>query len=232
MNTTILVAEDDIDISNLLTRILTSAGYTVRQAFSGTEARMCLEQYHYDLMLMDLMLPGITGEALLDGLRRQGNTMPVIVISAKISVEDRIGLLKAGADDYITKPFDVGEVFARVEAQLRRCQTFSKADESNKPLTAGPLTLNPQSAQVTLKDTPVALTAREFKILHLLMAHPRQVFTREQLFNHVWEDEFLGEDNTINVHISNLRRKLAAIDPNTTYIKTVWGIGFKLDDSL
>ena len=189
---------------------------------------MCLEQYQYDLVLLDLMLPGVTGEELVAQIRRS-STVPIIIISAKASVADRIDLLKLGADDFICKPFDVGEVLARVEAQLRRAVAFSEAGRSPDLLTKGDLVLDAESMEVRLKNQPVSLTLREFKILHLLMSHPKKVFTRENLFTQVWEDEFLGEDNTVNVHISNIRSKLAKIDPDTSYIKTVWGIGFKLE---
>ena len=224
----ILIVEDDADINSLLEKLLTNAGSHVRPAFSGSEGKMCLEQYQYDLVLLDLMLPGVTGEALVAQIRRS-STVPIIIISAKASVADRIDLLKLGADDFICKPFDVGEVLARVEAQLRRAVAFSEAGGSVKILTSGDLVLDADSMEVRLKDQPVSLTVREFKILHLLMSHPKKVFTRENLFTQVWEDAFLGEDNTVNVHICNIRSKLAKIDPDTSYIKTVWGIGFKME---
>ncbi|ALU15303.1 response regulator transcription factor [Eubacterium maltosivorans] len=224
----ILIVEDDPDINGLLEKLLTRAGYHARPAFSGSEGKMCLEQYQYDLVLLDLMLPGVTGEELVAQIRRS-STVPIIIISAKASVADRIDLLKLGADDFICKPFDVGEVLARVEAQLRRAVAFSEAGRSPDLLTKGDLVLDAESMEVRLKNQPVSLTLREFKILHLLMSHPKKVFTRENLFTQVWEDEFLGEDNTVNVHISNIRSKLAKIDPDTSYIKTVWGIGFKLE---
>lgn len=224
----ILIVEDDPDINGLLEKLLTRAGYHARPAFSGSEGKMCLEQYQYDLVLLDLMLPGATGEELVAQIRRS-STVPIIIISAKASVADRIDLLKLGADDFICKPFDVGEMLARVEAQLRRAVAFSEAGRSPDLLTKGDLILDAESMEVRLKNQPVSLTLREFKILHLLMSHPKKVFTRENLFTQVWEDEFLGEDNTVNVHISNIRSKLAKIDPDTSYIKTVWGIGFKLE---
>ena len=217
----ILIVEDDADINSLLEKLLTKAGHHVRPAFSGSEGKMCLEQYQYDLVLLDLMLPGVTGEALVTQIRRS-STVPIIIISAKASVADRIDLLKLGADDFICKPFDVGEVLAAV--------AFSEAGGSVKILTNGDLVLDADSMEVHLKDQPVSLTVREFKILHLLMSHPKKVFTRENLFTQVWEDAFLGEDNTVNVHISNIRSKLAKIDPGTSYIKTVWGIGFKMEN--
>ncbi|WP_195267178.1 response regulator transcription factor [Eubacterium sp. 1001713B170207_170306_E7] len=226
----ILIVEDDADINSLLEKLLTGAGYHVRAAFSGSEGKMCLEQYQYDLVLLDLMLPGVTGEALVAQIRRS-STVPIIIVSAKASVADRIDLLKLGADDFICKPFDLGEVLARVEAQLRRTKAFSEDGGRPGVLACGALVLDPDSMEVRLKDQPVSLTVREFKILHLLMSHPKKVFTRENLFTQVWEDAFLGEDNTVNVHISNIRSKLAKIDPDASYIKTVWGIGFKMESS-
>lgn len=227
-NLTILIIEDDPDINALLQKLLTGADYKVRPAFSGSEGKMCFDQYTYDLVLLDLMLPGFTGEELVAHIRKS-STLPIIIISAKASVADRIDLLKLGADDFICKPFDVGEVLARVESQLRRTKSFSFTDKDQSLLSMGALTLSPDSIEVTLKGQSLSLTAREFKILHLLMAHPQKVFTRENLFTQIWEDEFLGEDNTVNVHISNIRGKLSKIDPDTSYIKTVWGIGFKME---
>lgn len=227
-NLTILIVEDDPDINTLLQKLLSGAGYKVRPAFSGSEGKMCFDQYEYDLILLDLMLPGFTGEELVSYIRKS-STLPIIIISAKASVSDRIDLLKLGADDFICKPFDLGEVLARVEAQLRRTKAFSHPAEAQSILSYGELTLNPESIEVTLKGQSISLTAREFKILHLLMAHPQKVFTRENLFTQVWEDAFLGEDNTVNVHISNIRGKLSKIDPDTSYIKTIWGIGFKME---
>jgi len=228
----ILVVEDDNSINELLCTILSKEGYQVTSAFSGTEAKLRLEQGEYDLLLLDLMLPGITGEELL-GMLRKDKTIPVIVISAKTAMEDRIGVLKGGADDFISKPFDVEEVLARVQAQLRRYKEFSpKADgeEDYAVLKYKDLILDPETVTVTVAGNPVQLTAREFKILQLLMSYPKKVFTKENLFTHVWNEEFFGGDNTVNVHISNLRAKLAKFHEGEEYIKTVWGIGFKMAD--
>lgn len=227
----ILVVEDDNSINELLCTILKKEGYRVTSAFSGTEAKLRLEQGEYDLLLLDLMLPGITGEELLSVLRRE-KTIPVIVISAKTAMEDRIGVLKGGADDFISKPFDVGEVLARVQAQLRRYREFSAKEtgEEHAILKYKDLVLDPETVTVTVAGHPVQLTAREFKILQLLMSYPKKVFTKENLFTHVWNEEFFGGDNTVNVHISNLRAKLAKYHEGEEYIKTVWGIGFKMAD--
>ena len=225
----ILVVEDDQDINNLLCRILTGAGYDCRPAYSGSEAALWAQQYDYDLVLLDLMLPGLTGEEFIAQLRRR-KTMPIIVLSAKAGLEDRVNVLRLGADDFIPKPFDNAEVLARVEAQLRRYRQFSSpAGGGKNVLTWGDLTLDKDSITVTAAGKDVAVTAREFEILALLMSYPKKVFTREQLYEQVWGGEYFGDDNTVNVHISNLRAKLAKASP-TEYIKTVWGIGFKMNE--
>lgn len=228
----ILVVEDDNSINDLLCTILKKEGYQVTSAYSGTEAKLRLEQGEYDLLLLDLMLPGITGEELLDTLRKD-KTIPVIVISAKTAMGDRVSVLKGGADDFISKPFDVEEVLARVQAQLRRYKEFTaraKGEEERPILRYKDLVLDPETVTVTVSGNPVQLTAREFKILQLLMSYPKKVFTKENLFTHVWNEEFFGGDNTVNVHISNLRAKLAKYHEGEEYIKTVWGIGFKMAD--
>ncbi len=224
----ILVVEDDPDINRLLCKILTDGGYDCRPAFSGSEAVLWAQQYNYDLVLLDLMLPGLTGEEFIAQMR-QKKTMPIIVLSAKAGVESRVNVLKLGADDFIPKPFDNSEVLARVEAQLRRYRQFSGGGGEKQVLTCGDLVLDRESVTVTAGGKPVALTAREFDILALLMSHPKKVFTREQLYEQVWGGEYFGDDNTVNVHISNLRSKLAKVSGGE-YIKTVWGIGFKMNE--
>ena len=223
----ILVVEDDPDINRLLCRILTDGGYDVRPAFSGSEAVLWAEQYEYDLVLLDLMLPGLTGEEFIAQMRKK-KTMPILVLSAKAGLEDRVNVLRLGADDFIPKPFDNAEVLARVEAQLRRYKQFSGGGGS-AVLTHGDLTLDRESVTVTAAGKPVTVTAREFDILTLLMEHPKKVFTREQLYEQVWGGEYMGDDNTVNVHISNLRSKLGKVS-DREYIKTVWGIGFKMNE--
>ena len=226
-DTHILVVEDDPDINNLLAKIVTNAGYDCRQAFSGSEAAMLCDQYRYDLILLDLMLPGLTGEELIARLRK-GKTMPIIVLSAKAGLEDRINVLGLGADDFIPKPFNNAEVLARVDAQLRRYRKFSGPAAGGK-LVRGDLVLDREGVTVTAAGQNVPLTAREFEILALLMEHPKKVFTREQIYEQVWGEEYMGDDNTVNVHISNLRSKLAKASERE-YVKTVWGIGFKLGE--
>ena len=223
----ILVVEDDPDINRLLCRILTDGGYDVRPAFSGSEAVLWAEQYEYDLVLLDLMLPGLTGEEFIAQMRRK-KTMPILVLSAKAGLEDRVNVLRLGADDFISKPFDNAEVLARVEAQLRRYRQFSAPAEAGEVLRLGDLVLDREAVRVTAGGKDVALTAREFEILALLLSHPKKVYTREQLYENVWGGEYMGDDNTVNVHISNLRSKLSKVS-DQEYIKTVWGIGFKMN---
>lgn len=226
-NLKILIVEDDVDINGLLCNILFKNGYEVRGAFSGSEALMCMEQFNYDLILVDLMLPGISGEDIISEIRKN-KTMPIIVISAKTSQEDKINVLGIGADDFISKPFDINEVLARVEAQLRRYKKFSKMEDINKVrLEYNNLVLDKESKQVFINGYEVSLTMREFLILELLMSNPNKVFTKANIFESVWKNKFLGDDNTVNVHVSNLRAKLSKVDKDAEYIKTVWGIGFK-----
>ena len=224
----ILVVEDDADINRLLCRVLTGAGYDARPAYSGSEALLWAEKYDYDLVLLDLMLPGLTGEELIPRLR-ESSTMPILVLSAKPAVEDRVNVLRLGADDFIPKPFDHDEVLARVEAQLRRSRTFSAPGQARRVLRLDDLELDRDAVSVTAGGKPVTLTAREFEILSLLMSSPHKVFTRAQIYERVWGEDFFGDDNTVNVHISNLRSKLARVS-SREYIKTVWGIGFKMNE--
>lgn len=227
-NNNILVVEDDWDINGLLCKILSQHGYNVRSAYSGSEAKMCIEQFDYDLILLDLMLPGISGEELISDIRKE-KLMPIIVISAKTSSQDKISVLKMGADDFISKPFDINEVLARVEAQLRRYIEFSGNISSNK-LSYKNLVLDTDSKQVFVNEKEINLTVREFNILELLLKNQNKVFTRANLFESVWNDQFMGDDNTVNVHISNLRAKISKADKDNEYIHTVWGIGFKLKE--
>ena len=228
MGNSIIVVEDDIDINNLLYNILQKNGYNVKQAYSGTEAKMYINMYNYDLILLDLMLPGENGENLIDEIRKD-KFMPIIVISAKTNQEDKINVLKLGADDFISKPFDINEVNARVEAQLRRYNKFSISKENKSKIKHKNITLDRESRQVFIFNQEVSLTLREFSIVELLITNKNKVFTRENLFESIWQNEFLGDYNTVNVHMSNLRSKLAKLDKEE-YIQTVWGIGFKLKE--
>lgn len=222
----ILVIEDEPDINRLLAKILNNADYQVTSAYSGTEAKLLLEKESPDLILLDLMLPGISGEELLNMLRKEKySNIPAIVISAKNSLDNKVSLLKGGADDYITKPFEPEEVLARVQALLRRSGRDALADVI---LVHKKMKLNPSSRKVTVDNTELPLTAHEFDILLLLMQNPQKVYSRENLYELVWHGGYYGENNTVNVHVSNIRKKIKEILPEEEYIQTVYGIGFKL----
>ena len=225
MAISVLIVEDDNNIAELLQMYLEKEGYAVTIAPDGGQGVSKFRAIKPDLVLLDLMLPGLTGEEFITRIRR-GRTMPIIVLSAKAGLEDKVNVLRLGADDFIPKPFDNLEVLARVEAQLRRVQKFSAPPE-RRQFVCGDLVLDREEFSVTAGGEPVVLTAREFEILALLMEYPKRVFTREQIYQHVWGEEYFGDDNTVNVHISNLRAKLGRVS-DREYIKTVWGIGFKM----
>lgn len=241
----ILVAEDDTDINNLIRTLLHSQGYKTAQAFSGTEAKLRLDMEHFDLLILDLMLPGMAGEELLLELRRENREeLSVLVLSAKAALSDKVKLLTCGADDYMTKPFEPEELLARVFACLRRNgrrgdrgSVSSNNKESgedcrekaeNEGLSYKNLRLLPEARKVTVKGEEIRLTRYEYEILNILIQTPEKVYSRETLYEMVWQGGYYGEDNTVNVHVSNLRKKLAAKDAKEEYIKTVWGIGFKM----
>lgn len=223
----ILIVEDDEDINRLLCKILERAGYQATSAFSGTEARLILSMNSFQLILMDLMLPGMSGEDLLPEVVEKYGT-PVIVISAKSTLEDKVKLLRLGADDYISKPFEREEVLARVEAILRRSRGAAEVIPQEQEYRCKKLLLKVMSREVFVDGNPITLTAHEFDILYTLLLHPDRVYSKDQLYQEIWKTGYYGEDNTINVHISNIRKKIKEFDDDS-YIKTVWGIGFKLD---
>lgn len=229
----ILVVEDDVDINKLITTILTKNGYHVTSAYSGSEAKLRITMEEFDLLILDLMLPGMTGEEVIQKAR-ETKKMPIIVISAKVALEERVHALNIGADDYITKPFLMEDMLARVNSHLRRYKEFSqpdkKASESVEVDTyqVKNLTLNESSREAFVHGQPVSFTAHEFDILLLLITNPNKVYSRESLYESIWKNGYYGEDNTVNVHISNIRKKLDSMDKGEEYIKTVWGIGFKI----
>lgn len=228
-NINVLIVEDDVDINNLLSSIMQRNGYHTRSAFSGSEARMYLEMYDYQMVLLDLMIPAVTGEELIETIR-QVKIMPIIVISAKNTSETKVDVLKLGADDFISKPFDVDEVLARVESQLRRYMVFSNININQKELLNKDIRMDFENHRIFVNETEIILTSKEFSILELFLRYPNKVFTKSNLFENIWNDRFIGDDNTINVHISNIRSKIAAVSPDKEYIQTVWGIGFKMQE--
>lgn len=225
----ILIVEDDEDINRILRRYLERGGFEVVSAFSGTEAKLQLSINQFYLIILDLMIPGISGEELIREIRKKLD-VPILVLSAKSSLNDKVSALKDGADDYLTKPFEREEVLARVCALLRRSQKFQPMKQEDADFTLKQLAVKPSSREVWVKGNSIALTAYEFDILLLLIKHPDMVYTKEQLYQEIWKNGYYGEDNTINVHVSNIRKKIKEFDEDS-YIKTVWGIGFKMDNS-
>lgn len=225
--TNILIVEDDNQINNMLALLLTKNGYNVRQAYSGTEAKLYLEQTDFHLVLLDLMIPGINGEQLLLDIRKT-KQVPIIVLTAKLDRQLKLDLLRAGADDYITKPFDLEEVSARVYSNIRRYMEFTNSGNISERLTYKDILMDKDTKEVYVNSNDVILTAREFSILELLLTHPKKVFTKANLYESIWGDEYLGDDNTVNVHMSNLRNKLTKANPKEDYIETIWGMGYKL----
>ncbi|WP_434297250.1 response regulator transcription factor [Clostridium sporogenes] len=226
-NINVLVVEDDNDINSMLAKLIKKSHYNVIQAYSGTEAMLHIKNTEFDLVLLDLALPGITGEELLQNIRKT-KEMPVIVISAKVDKKDKVHLLNLGADDYITKPFDIEELSARVYSNLRRYMKFNNNNESKQNLVYKDIIINKDTKEVFVNDKEVALTVKEFRMLELLLSHPKKIFSKANLFESVWGEEYLGDDNTVNVHMSNLRNKLQRANPEEEYIETIWGMGYKL----
>ena len=219
----ILIVEDDTDINNLLFTALEKQGYTATQAFSGTEAKMLLKMESFALVLLDLMLPGVPGEEVLKFIREQGNSS-VIILTAKDTLDDKVNLLIAGADDYITKPFEIQEVLARVQVQLRH----GVQEGNGNVLSYKQMVLDREKFQIGVEGKPLEkITKQEFSILELLLKHPKQVFSKEDIFEYAWEVPYMGETKTLDVHISNIRKKVKEVTKEE-YIETVWGIGYRL----
>ncbi len=225
MHGKILIVEDNKEISDLLKGFLTQNGYEIITASEGNTASALLKKQEFDIVLMDLMLPYISGEQLIKEFRAYSDK-PVIVLSAKSMIETRLEMLRTGADDFILKPFDLNEVLVRIQVVMRRAGIVSKEDSV---LSCGSLKFNVTENTVTCNDNPVTLTSKEMQILKLFLSHPKKVFTKANLYEAVWNDIYYYEDNTINVHVSNLRSKLKKA-AGEDFIETVWGIGYRLKE--
>jgi len=217
----ILIVEDDTSIHNILEELLKNANYEVYNAYSGTEALLLLEKEKYDLILLDLMLPAMSGEELI---KRVDDT-PIIVLSAKISSDDKVNCLKSGANDYITKPFDTKELLARIEVQLR---SKNKLD-TKETLKYKELELLNDSHTLLISNEKVNLTKTEYAILKQLLLNPHQVISKNRLLDLINTDTEDCDENSLRVHISNLRKKIRKFTENE-YIESIWGIGFKMSE--
>lgn len=217
----LLIIEDDVNINEMLQEAFGKKGYEVVSAYSGTEGILRIEKETYQMVILDLMLPGMDGQQVLKNIREKSN-VPVIVLSAKDELDTKVDLLMSGASDYITKPFELKELEARVLVQLRNA-----AGKNEVFLEYRDLRIDREGKKVILCGKPLSLTAQEYRILELLLKHPQKVFTKNEIYEYAWEEYYMGEDKTINVHISNIRQKMKKITQEE-YIETVWGMGFKL----
>lgn len=215
----ILVVDDDIHIGNMLEEILTKEGYGVTRAYSGTETLLLLSQIRPDLILLDLMLPGLSGEEVLP--KTKG--IPVIVLSAKTDIDNKVSVLLDGAADYVTKPFHTKELLARIQVQLRA----KPSDAAGAALTFSKLTLDPNRRQVSVAGQEVRLTRTEYAILKILMENASQVVTKSQLLDALFYETPDCTESSLKMHVSNLRKKLREVN-ETDYIESVWGIGFTM----
>lgn len=220
----ILIIEDDSGINQMIADTLSKNEFDCTSAYSGTEGLMCIKQDNYDLILLDLMLPGKSGECVLKELREFTKTS-VIIISAKDELDNKVDLLMNGAEDYITKPFQMKELIARIYVQLRK----SGVSLDDSRISYKNLVLDKASYTAELCGHKIPLTHQEFNIMELIFGNPKKVFSKKEIFNYAWDEYYEGEDKTINVHISNIRIKLKTIT-DEPYIETVWGIGFKASE--
>lgn len=222
MNGTVLIIEDDPDINHMLRLLLRQNGYETVSAYSGTEG-VLVHSREVSLILLDLMLPGRSGEEIIRELK-QKHRVPVIVMSAIHDVNKKVDLFSLGADDYVTKPFHNEELLARIAVRLRN---GAEPPETEK-LTYKDIVLDKSNFSATCGGTPVELSRHEFALLCLLLENPNRTCTKSMIYDSVWDDENSADDNTLNVHISKIRRKLKECSPDTEYIETVWGIGYRL----
>ncbi|MCM1180760.1 MAG: response regulator transcription factor [Clostridium sp.] len=223
----ILVVEDDKEINRLLRAYLESQQYTVLWAENGLGAlTMLRDRADIDLVLLDLMLPLQSGDVVLAKLR-EFSEVPVIILSAKNTVQTKIDVIRMGADDYITKPFDLDEVAVRIEAVLRRTQKGETLERQGS-IQYRDMVMDCTAKTVTVKGNALVLTGKEYMILELLLRNPAKLFSKANLFESVWNEPFYHEDSTLKVHISNLRNKIKQYAGDEEYIETIWGMGYRL----
>lgn len=225
----LLLVEDDVEISRMLGDYLATENFEVVCAADGEEALEKFREDSYGLVLLDLMIPKVSGMEVMRRIR-QISTVPVLIVSAKDTDSDKTLGLGLGADDYITKPFSVAEVLARIKANIRRSTQYSGIEPADTVLRYGNLVMNTEDYSVTKNGTKVDLTAREFEILKLLLTNPKKVYTKEQIYSLVWQDAYVGDENAVNVHISRLRNKIEDNPRSPEYIVTVWGIGYRIGE--
>ncbi len=228
---TILVVDDENTIREVVRRYLEHGGFNVREVADGQGALDSVEGQPPDLVVLDLMLPGLDGLSVMRRLRQSHPAIPIVMLTARGETGDRILGLDLGADDYVTKPFSPQELVSRVRAVLRRSGGADHPPDAPpaQPIHLADLHLDPASRVLSVKDEPVTLTAREFDLLWFLASHPAQVFTRDQLLDRVWGYDFYGDPSTVTVHIRRLREKIEPDASQPRYIVTVWGVGYRFE---
>ncbi|MFD1407789.1 response regulator transcription factor [Kroppenstedtia eburnea] len=229
MEGNLLIIEDDHAISDMVADYLAKEGYQSTVVHDGEQALRQFASDRYDLVLLDLMLPKLNGLEILRRIREQSQ-VPILILSAKDGEVDKALGLRFGADDYIAKPFSLIELAARVEASIRRATQYSNPDHGNESqlLSAGDLVVDPGNFKVLKRNKEIKLTAKEFQILKLFVQHPTRVFTKAMIYQLVWNEEYYGDDNVINVHMRRLREKIEDDPSSPRYICTLWGIGYRL----
>lgn len=236
MEGNLLIIEDDAGISGMIADYMNKEGYRSTVVHEGDRALEQFQADRYDLVLLDLMLPGRSGMDVLQEIRGVSR-VPILIVSAKDNeVEKALGL-RFGADDYIAKPFSLIELSARIQASIRRATQYSTPDQPAPPqparptlLTAGDLTVDPENFSVRKRGEEIRLTAKEFQILKLMLQHPSRVYTKAMLYEQVWNEEYYNDDNAINVHMRRLREKIEDDPSSPRYIVTLWGIGYRLGE--
>ena len=227
----ILVCDDDKEIVEAIEIYLSQEGYHILKAYDGMQALKILETEDVHLLILDVMMPRLDGIHATLKIREK-HSIPIIILSAKDTDSDKSLGLGLGADDYVTKPFSVTEVLARIKANIRRSTQYAAgAAREEQRITRGELVIDLNEFSVRKKGKKIELTAKEFEILKLLMQNPKKVYTKEQLYASVWKDAYLGDENAVNVHISRLRNKIEDNPRDPQYILTVWGIGYKLGET-
>lgn len=224
----ILIIDDDPELCRLLKKCMETEGYEADIAYTGREGLRLIQSQDYHLIILDIMMPEMDGFSTLAQIRKIKNT-PILMLTAKGDEMDKVLGLKAGADDYLTKPFSLAELTARVESLLRRYMVLGAQPQKPRSLHFGPLKIDAKYLQATYQDRDLGLTGKEYDLLYFLASSPGQIFTKKQIYQNVWQDEYAYDDNTIMVHIRRLRKKIEPDPQNPVYILTAWGMGYKFN---
>ncbi|MDN4086049.1 response regulator transcription factor [Paenibacillus polymyxa] len=234
MSQHILLIEDDLSIAEMLLKALTKEGYNLTTAYDGEEGLIAFERHTYDLVLVDLMMPKVDGMEVIRQIRTR-SALPILIMSAKDSDVDKALGLGFGADDYVAKPFSMLEMTARIQSAIRRSTTYARLQQQEEQpqaqvLTYGNLRIDFDHFTVIRDGNEIQLTAKESDILKLFASNPNRVFTKAQLYGFIWKDDYMGDENVINVHIRRLREKIEEDPSHPVHIKTLWGIGYKWEN--